>query len=104
MPKVNACRLFQYIAGEFEECFHAIVMGAEYKRCRWKIKWAGLITLGIALVSIMLYSSVAVAKSSKVTISLISCMAANPFPWGAALFGLSLLALQILAFSLMIKK
>lgn len=104
MPRVNTCRLFRHVAGELEGCFQSIITGAGFRRYLWRTKLAGLITLSVAFVLLSFYSSVTVAKNSGVMVSPISCMASNPFPWGAALFGLSLLALQILAFSLMIKK
>ena len=105
MLRENTCLLLRLLAAEHEEKLHTIVAaGAEYKKRFWKIKLAGLITLGIAPLMLLLYSSIFSSEGLKAGLKFLTASTVSIFPWRAALFGLALVLCQIIISYAMVKR
>lgn len=101
MPRVNICRLFQFVASELEESFNAILEGPEFKKRVWESKFAGLIALGIAFLLLSLNSSTVLAKGLG---SGVNYIASSGSYWTAMLFGVAFLVCQIVVSLVLIKE
>jgi hypothetical protein len=101
MPRVNICRLYHYVAAEFEEKFNAILDGPEFKKRLWESKFSGLIALGFACLLLPLNGSTVLAKGLE---SGVNYVASSGSHLTAVLFGVSLLACQIVVSLILIKE
>ena len=105
MSRANTSRLYQFLVAEHEEHLHIIVVaGAEFKKRFWKVKLAGLATLGIAFLLLLFYSSIVSSAGLKTGIKFLTTSSVSIFPWQAVLFGLALLSGQIIISYIMVKE